>query len=185
MCRFARRYEITFFSRCVCVGNFGRALDVLMSGPPSFVSAHPAVPVPLPKYGEPKQAFRVPSLDFVGSDRGTRQGACTCSLSSFQLPSTFVVNRWTTPRSSIFFYRFVHVVCVWEGFSCMALRGNLHRPCIQTEIIPLCLRIMETGSELSKTVCLSPTKPLASVCIASPRARSLSGRHIHCSEDPP
>ena len=27
-----------------------------------------------------------------------------------------------------------------------------HLSCIQTEIIPLCLRIMETGSELSKTV---------------------------------
>jgi len=62
VCRFARRYEITFFSRCVCVGISCRALDALMSGPPSFVSAHPAVPVPLPKYGEPKQAFRVPSL---------------------------------------------------------------------------------------------------------------------------
>jgi len=62
---------------------------------------------------------------------------------------------------------------------------------LTSEIIPLCLRIMETGSELSKTVCSAAGggfgKGLAGAYTNRPcgiRARLRPGGHLHCTKDP-
>ena len=64
---------------------------------------------------------------------------------------------------------------------------------LQTEVIPLCLRIMETGTELSKTVrgglhtwCrLHFDRPVTSLHLPPPsHPPPRAGCHLHCAKDP-
>ena len=99
-------------------------------------SAHPAVPVPLPQHLEQDPALRVPAPHKPGRDWCPGQGrkapkaAASCGRVREEC-------KHKTPCSS----------CVAQVDDTDVINFLL-----STEIIPLCLRTMEIGSELSKTV---------------------------------
>ena len=99
-------------------------------------SSHPAVLVPVPQHDVQNKTVRIPETDVPRRHRRFSQS--TSSHSNFRLHHWFG--------------------CPFSSPSDLNLQQNDNSTVIHfllsTEIIPLCLRIMETGSELSKTVAI-------------------------------
>ena len=93
-------------------------------------SAHPPLPLPIPQYHVQDPAVRVSPSDLSRCDWRARQGE-------------------RSSRPSLVF-GVVHCLIL----SSKTKNSDVINFLLSTEIIPLCLRIMETGSELSKTVAI-------------------------------